>query len=633
MKNNWVKLVPNINKIIIIILGIVFAYLVFCYFYFDTLGVYDAAGQLAAVDHAKTFWPLWQGWSSRELLGWPQGLIYPPAVHWVMAGLALIIGSEMAVKVVVALSLIGLPFAMYWYFKKIKLPKTCCLFLLTLLTIIFIALPDYMGSSISSLFYVGLIPNFVILPIFFVFIGIIEGLSEKINVKYIVLAGLLLGIILWSHIIVSMVAILYVGIIAIKSLLSRQWKEFGCFAAVGFIGLLLSLPFIIGMYLAIKGQLSSSGGLPSLFTVNIFALVASVVGLVYLWRKKERLGLGPVLAAVFLSLICVIDGVLVNRFGTSYILDWIHVYRLQVFAYIFLVIAITQIISKLTLSKKLNLPSIASIFSILFLLFVLFLKNPADFSYAKVEIIPGSVISGRFLEDFRRTESYPAPYAFQTKILKTNINSSWAHGLFAESAPNSSFIKSLSKSLRPDAYEMSLADDSIDSIVVAPTRIPKLLDLFGIDNIISLDNNPDNAIGTWVRGSEKKYYHQNILSTKKLADVSPLTLRPVANNWDREVLDWWRQTSDMVDLPYDASQGVLANIPVSGPVDVVVEQWLDNSIVLNINSNEIVPVIIKTTYAKGWKAKAADGSDIKIWRVAPQLMLIQANGRVNLNYL
>ncbi|MEI6054294.1 MAG: hypothetical protein WCQ49_02925 [Candidatus Saccharibacteria bacterium] len=632
MIKNWVKSGINLNKIIIIILGLIFAYLVFCYFYFDTLGVYDAAGQLAAVDHAKSIWPLWCGWSSRELLGWPQGLIYPPAVHWIMAGLAIIVGSPAAVKIVVAISLISLPFAMYWYFKKANIPKPWRLFLLTILTIIFIVLPDYMGSSISSLFYVGLIPNFVVLPVFFVFIGLIEGLVKKINLKYLILAGLLLGIILWSHIIIAIVAILYIGILTIKSLILRQWKVFGCFMAVGLIGLLLSLPFLTGMYLAIKGQLSSSGGLPSLLMVNTVILLMSVTVLIYLWKKKEGLGLGPILMSLLISTLCVADGALVYKFGTSFILGWIHIYRLQVFAYIFFVIAFTQVLSRLAVSKKVNVPALASIASVVCLLLALVVKNPADFNYVKVDIFAGGVIKGRFLEDFRRTESYPAPYSFQTKILQTNLNASWAHGLFAESAPNSSFVKSLSKSLRPEAYEINISDNSIDSVVVPPSRIPTLLNLFAIDNIISLNDIPDGAIGTWSQGSIKKYYHQNMLSTKKLAEVSTLTLRPVFNNWDKEVSDWWREAGDISDIPYDASEGALADLSINQAVEVEVKQWLDNKIVIDIHSDKPAPVIIKTTYAKGWKAKAVDGSNQKIWRIAPQLILIQANNEIELSY-
>ena len=625
----WLR--SHINLILYIIVGLVIAYLVISYLYFDTLGVYDAAGQLSAVEHAKSFWPLWQGWSSREMLGWAQGLTYPPAVHWIMAGLALIIGSAAAIKSIVALALICLPISIWWYLKQLDVPKEWRASLLMLLIVVLIALPDYMGSNISSLFSLGLITNFVAMPVLFVLFGLIERLAKNFSLKLLILAGLLLGVLVWSHMVIAIVGLMYLGVTALTYLIKHKWRTFGYFVIVGCIGLVVCLPFLIQFYLA-KDQINSSGGIVSLLALNGLVFGASIVIFVYLWRKKDRANLVPVIISGLLSFVCVADSILVRKFGTSFVLEWVHVYRLQTFAYIFITIAATQFIIRFLGSKKFNYAALLSAVAILILFIALVINNPATFEYAKVDVNSNNEVSGRFIEDFSRADSYPSPYTFQTKLLAENSGSSWAYGLFTESAPNSSFVKSLSKSLNPKLYSDSFSTGKIDDIIIPESRVSAMLDLFAIDDIISLNDNPTDAIGTWSRGSINKYYHQTKLSAKKLAEVPTLKLRPVTSNWDKEVIDWWSESGPVVDLPYDASAQQLPDSVDGKNVNVSVETWTDKKIVLQIDSQSSVPVIIKTSYSKGWSATSADGSNVNIWRVAPQLMMVYASGRVEIKY-
>ena len=625
----WIS--RHINIIIYVILGLVVAYLVASYFYFDTLGVYDAAGQLAAVEHAKSFWPLWQGWSSREMLGWSQGLTYPPAVHWIMAGLALIIGSVAAMKIVIVLALICLPIAIWWYLKQIDVSKEWRASLLILIIVVLMALPDYMGSNISSLFCLGLITNFVALPLLFLFFGLTERLVRKFSLKSLILAGLSLGILVWSHMVIAIVGLIYLGITAITALLMRKWRTFGYFVSVGFVGLAISLPFLIKFLLA-SGQMNSAGGIASLLTLNGLVFGASIVIFIYLWRKKDRTNLVPVIISGLLSFVGVLDSILVHKFGTSFILEWIHVYRLQTFAYVFITIAAVQMIIRFLGTRKFNYAALFSAVTVPILFVALIINNPATFEYAKIDVNSNNEINGRFLEDFSRADSYPAPYTFQTKLLAENSNSSWAYGLFTESAPNSSFVKSLSKSLNPKLYTSSLNTGKIDDVIIPESRVSTMLDLFAINSIISLNDNPIGAIGTWSRGSINQYYHQKKLSVKKLAEVPTISLRPVTNNWNKEVINWWSESGPVVDLPYDASTQPLPEYVNNSNVNVFVEIWTDKKIVLQIDSQNSVPVIIKTSYSKGWSATSADGANINIWRVAPQLMLISSAGQVELNY-
>src|SRR4030042_2684437 len=85
---NKIKLLSNINRLdqfIFLGLMILSGFLALLYWQKDFLAIYDASGHLAAVEAARKFWPAISFWNSRELLGWPQGIFYPPLFYWLAA--------------------------------------------------------------------------------------------------------------------------------------------------------------------------------------------------------------------------------------------------------------------------------------------------------------------------------------------------------------------------------------------------------------------------------------------------------------------------------------------------------------------------------------------------------------------
>ena len=334
---------------------------------------------------------------------------------------------------------------------------------------------------------------------------------------------------------------------------------------------------------------------------------------------------------IVLAGIGVLDSILVHRFGTSFALAWLNAYRLQIFAYILIVVAITQVIVHHAQFRRPEWHKYASLVSIGLVIVVLIVKNPSRFTYARVDISPLISVHGRFLESFRRSESYPAPYTFQTKLVSTNPNSSWAYGLFIESSPNSAFVKSLSRSLRPEAYLRVPNGTEPEDISIDRTRVSTMLALFGISNIISLDSNSNAAIGEWQVAKTKKYYHLIALPEAKIAEVPTLPLRAISSNWNRAVLNWWEEAGPVKDLPYDATNGQISSVE-AGSTSVSMNMASYTHLKLKIDSVRPTPVLIKMTYAPGWKATGMDGSTLKIWRVAPQMMMIVATGQVDLNY-
>ena len=623
-----------LSSAFIFVLAVVYCYLVFLYWQLYTLGVYDAPGQVEAIIHAKSFWPGWNSWQPRELLGWPQGLLYPPGVHWLTAGLAMIVGVAVSVKLIVSLALLSLPVAMWWYLQQLELPSIWRLPVVAVLSSILIVLPDYMGSSIASVFRLGLIPNFVVLSLIFLSFGATERLFRKATKLNVALAGVLFGLLIWFHLVAAIVGGLYLAIAVIVAARRFQWRVAGYIFASGIFGLFLSSPFLIRMISLARTGIAPHGSIASLILPNIAGTLIGFGALIYLLRKYSGAALTPALTAIILAGIGVLDGILVRRYGTSFALAWLNAYRLQIFSYILMVVVVAQVIVHQAQYRRPVWLKYATLSSLGLLVLALVIKNPSRFAYARIDISPKVDVHGRFLESFRRSEAYPAPYTFQTKLVAANPNSSWAYGLFIESSPNSAFIKSLSRSLRPEAYIGDPKGAEPEDITIAESRVSTMLDLFGITNIISLDSNsadPNGAIGEWNVGRINKYYHLIKKPDTRLAEVPKLPLRAVKSNWNRTVLDWWEEPGPIVDLPYDATNGQISSVEASS-TSVSMNVASDTHFVLKIDSARPTPVLIKMTFAPGWKATGSDGSVMKIWRVAPQLMMVEAMGRVDLSY-
>jgi hypothetical protein len=459
----------------------------------------------------------------------------------------------------------------------------------------------------------------------------LEKTIRNYNFKNIVFASLLLGFFMWAHVVIAIVACIYLAVVVLICLLKRKYDMFALFSVSGIFGLILGSPFIWGLYVFVKSQISSSIGMRPLFLVNVLALFIAIFCLWYLLRNKQKVSLVPSTMAVLLTAVVVADCVLVRLFGTSYILDWLHAYRLQIFSYPFLIIAVLQAAQSRFEAVINDNKKLINCVGLVFLLIAAAINSPIFFHYADVSVEKNTNVDGRFLEIFRRSESYPSPYTFQTKLLNHDTDSSWAYGLFIESSPNSSFVKSLAKSFRPSAYQDEKDKSAIEDTIIDKSNIPFMLDLFAINNIISLDYNAKNAIGTWRRDGEVKYFHQEVLEPKQLVAINSFKLQPAKSNWDEAVASWWQQDGQINGLLYDASDGNIMKTDDSKS-SVKVLKWSDQNIIFEINSKNISTVLIKTTFSKRWSAENSSNENVKIWKVSPYLMMVQSKGTISLSY-
>ena len=201
--NNQIVKFSKVNQLLILGLTLVSVPLAFSFWQYD-LAIYDSAGHVALVEQiAANFWPFLSGWNANQLLGWPQGIYYPSAFHWLAATLSFSFGVEASVKTLISFSITILPISVYWYSGSViknnfwAILATISLFLLILI------FPNFLGSGYRSLFQIGLLSNFFALPFVFIFLA---SIHKEWNYK---ISSLILAFLVLTHIVAAMVAGVY----------------------------------------------------------------------------------------------------------------------------------------------------------------------------------------------------------------------------------------------------------------------------------------------------------------------------------------------------------------------------------------------------------------------------------------
>ena len=622
----------RLNQAILLGLIVVSGFLVFLYWQNNTLAIYDASGHLSAVESARDFWPLPSGWNAWELLGWPQGVFYPSFFHWLAAGLSFLVGTTIAVKLLIAAAFLALPFSISVFVRTFVADQvwrgvtTLVLFSFILFT------PDFLGSNIRSFFHLGLLPNFFVLPLAFLFLA---SLAQT-NFKNFLMASLLLSLLIITHFVAGMIGIFYLGTLLLTKILFEGKPSWRPPALVLVVAPVLTaffwLPFIINRQYT---SVATHGIITSYLWPNIVVVVFSLALLLYSLKTKKENIFVLSLASGAISTLTVIDSILFRMFGTSFLLETLSVYRFQIFAYLFFTSSLLGFFAEQRWLEKYKSVIKAGTLLIFFSIVVgLLLKNPADYSAVKVSLEDPRKVSGRFLETFRRTETFPVVYEFQTRLEKENPQSSWAFGVFPESSATAPFVQSLIKSLRRDAYPEE-EGAALETKFVDQDRIQQLLDLLGINYLINLEETKKGTVGDWVGEDETKYYNLEKVSETPLFEVIGLSLEPIENNWNQAVESWWLEEGAVKSLPYFVNGELLPSKCLKElegtQVKILSANRRQTKFELEINSKKPVPVLAKVSYFPYWSASSA-GKVIPIYRAAPNLMLLYANGEVNLEY-
>jgi len=622
----------TIDKYILISLTLVSFYLALL-FWQNSLYVYDAAGHVSLVRQiASNFWPSLSGWNPRELLGWPQGIFYPSLFHWLAATLSFITGIHIAIKVLVSLALVILPISLLAFGKSLIKNQFWSGVMAILLFFLILIFPNFLGTGIRSLFQIGLLSNFFVLPFVFFFLASVhrEG-------KDLITPTILLSLIILTHIVAALVVIIYLVIFLASKFLIEKKIDIIFYLKIIIFTLLLTvffwLPFMLNL-----SYTSVSRHVGSYFLPNVVVFGASFLLIFYGWRKKEaNLFILSSFSSLF-ALVATIDLLLIRGWGTSFVLYPFHIYRFQPYIYLFFGLAVLLFLIKKPLCQRIQkdilIKNIIFALSVGLILTSVLWSNPAELPNTQLKFKNAGIVKGRFLETFRRGEVEPFWYGLQTEILANDKNAVWAYGLFTDSSPNGPYLGSLIKSARPEVY-MEKEEALIETKIINQKKTEQLLKLL-TNFTISLDNKEKNSIGTLVIENETKYFNIQKVSDSNLFEVVNLPLKPIEGSWNVEVERWWTSKGTVKNLPYLTNGEKLPKLSAKEIENARVKLLNTNknqtNYKLRIDSYNSVPILVKISYFPYWKAFGKEGKEIPIYRAAPNLIVFAARGEVELVY-
>ena len=629
-------MVQNLRKYLIdrkILFGLSLVFLgllVFPLWKNNSLEIYDAPGHVSLAWFIKEYlWPQFSGWNPYFLSGFPQGIFYPSLFHLVAATLGFFVGVGAAIKLIVSLSILALPFSIFYAVKNTVSEEKYYLPFTFLVVLFLTLLPNFLGIGFRGLFQIGLIPNFVSTLLLFIFIGV---LHEQFKQGKFLLLSIVHASLILTHIVAVAAAELYLFIYVF--LLWRNRKlNIKSFVWLMILGPAMTAFFWIPFW-ANFSLTSVSTHVASYFTLNI---VLAVLAIPLVWfglqkRLIETLALATF--ALVILLVAVIDSYLVRNniiFESIYSL---HFYRFQPYAYLALILAVGSLIPRLRWSFDEKYLRISTAILFVILLVYLFARSPVV-SDSKITL-EDTKLGGRFIESFRRTESDPLLYTAQTNLVKQNPEENqWAYGLFTDATPNGPYVGSLIRSLRPEAYPEG-EDRFIESKVIDKANIQEALDIFGIKYRLNLSEaGAGKGIGTWEVQGEKQSYTVEKVGEGKLAEVLKLNPIPVGRDFEGKVEEWWDQDSEWSTLPFQTKTDVenlgTQNLQSNTKVEIINHNKDWTKIKLNIASDTPQPVLIKFSYFPWWSAHQ-NGREVQVYRAAPNMMLIFANGEVDLEF-
>lgn len=634
MGNNVIQSLINYlveNKILVGLSLVFLGLLVVPFWKTNSLDIYDAPGHVSLVWYIKDFlWPGISGWNPFFLNGFPQGVFYPSLFHWVSATLAFFVGVEIAIKLVVSTAIVVLPLSVFYAVKttiteeKYWLPFT---FLIALLLAI---LPNFLGIGFRGLFQIGLIPNFVSIIFFFLFIGLLNGEFKKGKVLWLALVfSILILIHLVSAIAAGLLLIMYLKVSWFgfnKDIKFKPLVTFGLIIA--FLTSFFWVPFILNF-----SQTSTSVHVASYFSLNIVLLLVGFVIFGFGYKNKARESLVLSVFALFLLFVAIVDSWLIKSNSQSGISDFLyslHIYRFQPYAYLALILGFGAVLPKV--SWQFSERSWRKVTTVLFLIILIYLIARSPVVTGTKLTLDDTQVGGKFLETFRRTESDPLLYSVQTDLVMQNPQENqWAYGLFTDATPNGPYLGSLIRSLRPEAYPEG-EGRFVETKVIDKRNLQHALDIFGINYLLSLgETGVGEEIGKWEVGSEEQKYFVEKVGENTLAEVLPLQPEAAPTNFDEKVREWWGKDEEWTTIPVETDQLNVGSIDPSAKVEIVSHNKDWTNIKLNITSDTPQPVLVKFSYFPWWSAYQ-DGRDIQIYRAAPNQMLIVANGEVDLEF-
>ncbi len=392
----------------------------------------DHAGHIASMVAFSRGW--FHSLNDQHFLGWVHNLFYPP-LEDALGACLLKLGFSPLLSYKIYLSLVIVAFlsSFYWLLKELRVSGR----ILTFLGIFFLlnieknGLIRFQGLSFVDMWLTGLSSQMLSGIFFFCFLK--AFFSEKKSKNHALLISLTL--LLLSHLVMALVAVLLVGIHAV---LERNRKSLSTIGIAFLLGSFFWLPFLVYKSNIVSAMIYG----PDRMIVEI------LVCLVGIWISKEF----PKIQAGFISCFILFGtmafGPLVESWGIK--VPVFHYYRFAMPALFILLVALGCLITKPLANKNFKFLKFLIVLTTLLNLGIS--HRLQRYSFLWPSLTPVDVEALRTLEDdLNQTEmgrswilhtDRPTDFGLDSLLAIQSPNALFSKGLFWESAKSNSLVSS-----------------------------------------------------------------------------------------------------------------------------------------------------------------------------------------------
>lgn len=571
MWHSWKKIITNNPYLILHVLNLFVIIFIVIPFFSNPMYQRDMAGHVFASEFTKDFLlPEFRGWNPFHNLGYPIGSYYPFLIHYLTGILStIVLSSSDWLKIFIITALLLLPYSIFVFIRKLdkfllvnrnkgsikdhnvlnlrNLDTNKHLFITLVTYFLVLASPSTFGGSLQGAFVIGLITNFIALPLVFFYLSsilnfvttnqyIVANRNDKIvtykknnhkkrrwNLKILFLS-LFLTIIMLSHSVSMFIVVSFTGVLALKEfylfLKNRLFDNFKV-AWVLILAVFNSLFFYIPYFLSteyltdtkpLSVDLAFTTGLIFLFCFSIFLFFT-------FFKYNKPQSYVSYIAFIGLILIFPVVEICFRLLGLNQTLGIIHAYRLLPYImYLLTPLVLLQIVNVLIISKydskkisiletrwikffklqKLDIVHAAYILVLTIFILNTFLIITKDFLQRgyQIENFDYSQFSDDLGSNFLNIYSFGNIYDFNKiptyETIRGTYNNYSLQNQFEESSYLNSFVISLIKSIDRQfysQYEYTNEYKYIENIVIPNTKVDLASNIFNFRYIVFSDSN------------------------------------------------------------------------------------------------------------------------------------------------
>ncbi len=602
----------------------------------------DTVAHYATVAHLReALFPAASGWNAGHFLGYPQGTFYHPLFHYVVCLIAWIGGEGGAMRIVVVGSVLCVPVAAHFLGRRAGLRGSERVLWLAYVIAVLRFTPEAWGGNLLGTTQAGDVTATFAIPFLLMYLASLYDLFDR---RRVAAAAVWLALTFLAHVYAGIaVVVCSVGFALCCATSKREWRAYATHLA---LSLLLAAFWLVPL-LAYRNQMYGEAPAAVGSTTPFIGVLLVIAALTLLRGKTPgRRFIDPLVPALLLLLVWMHLRILPDL--------PFHMHRFRIYALYTLFLPLAAFV----VGRRgivLHWPATAAVFVASLAFAMLPVSDSPDrpqstiaeyatgrraLELATLDAVGFPKIDGRVLVvGNAHGEMADAPRALDHWIV-LSTPSEVGSGLFVESAPNARFVASLQMLLDPVttlAYRPHDVSGNPNNVadylqalgithVLAPEHVPLPAAIAESDTRADVVWTPPEALGA--------------LSDFRLYELAPrppfatvLTEKPsvVTGDWDAAVNRWWiRGAPDpvLVRAPADVPDYVATG---DERVELVSRSDDGSRIRLRVESGDVVPVLIRSSYFPKWKAYVG-GKPAPVYQASPHLLLVYGNGEIELVY-